>query len=496
VLVPDRPLRFLTREEMQRIHDGAVSILGRVGMRFDHDGALEYLASAGCVVDRARRVARFPERVVEGALATLRADFARREAPEEMAVRYSRVRFRAEEHRIHPDFTVSAGGYCVHVLDLDGRRRSATLRDTRDALRLASQLDEIAFTGLPVSAQDVPQSIRQIAMAAELVKHTSKLGGIETLNAFDIEYVMRIGEVVRGSREELARRPILVGYAEARSPLVVDRGMCEVMIEYVKRGMPQSLDTMPNGGATAPMRPAAVLALGLAETLGGMVLAYAVDPKAVVTLDVTPSFADPSTGIYRYAGAERLPLLGARVQLVSEFYGCPSGVHGGKTDALCSDARCGFEKGTSMLMPVLCGAIGIGTVGHVENALTFSPVQLVLDNEMARYVRRAVQGFGASEADVGVDLIEEVGIGGNYLMEEDTVARLRETLNLSPFFRVEGWGGEPFAPPANEWQRMARARVEELLRGETPPALAPEQEREVDAIVRAAEKELRDRGAA
>ena len=33
-----------------------------------------------------------------------------------------------------------------------------------------------------------------------------------------------------------------------------------------------------------------------------------------------------------------------------------------------------------MLMPVLCGAVGFGTVGHLENAMTFSPLQLVIDN--------------------------------------------------------------------------------------------------------------------
>jgi len=222
---------------------------------------------------------------------------------------------------------------------------------------------------------------------------------------------------------------------------------------HAATGSQQVLDRLPNAGATAPLRPAATLALGLAETLGGLVLAHAVDPHAVVTLDVTPSFADPSTGIYRYAGAERLPLLGERIQLFGEYYGCPSGVHGGKTDALFSDARCGFEKGASMLMPVLCGAIGIGTVGHVEDALTLSPVELVLDNEMARYVRRAVQRFGASEADIGVDLIEAVGIGGNYLTEQDTAERFRDVLNLSPFFRVEPWGAGLRAPEGNEWQR-------------------------------------------
>jgi trimethylamine:corrinoid methyltransferase-like protein len=107
------------------------------------------------------------------------------------------------------------------------------------------------------------------------------------------------------------REPIR--YGEARSPLTVDRRMCEVFLEYVRRGMPQSLDTMPNLGATAPMEPAAALSLGIAETLGGLVLGYAVDANACITIDVTPSYSDMTSGIFKYAGAERVALLGAGI---------------------------------------------------------------------------------------------------------------------------------------------------------------------------------------
>ena len=382
----------------------------------------------------------------------------------------------------------------MFICDLDGKRRPASLRDTRESLILAAQLDQVTYTGLPVAAQDVPLPVRQVRLAAELVKHTDKIGGIEALNAFDIEYICRIGEVVRGSREELRRRPILVGYAEARTPLCIDRTMCEVLIEYVRRGLPQSLDTMPNAGATAPIHPAGTLALGLAETLAGLVLAYAVDPAAVVALDVTPSCSDPRTGIFKYAGAERVSLLGARIQMVSEFYVCPSGVHGGKTDACLPGARAGMEKGISMLAPVLCGAVGFGTIGHLENAVTFSPLQLVMDNEIARYVRRAVQGFEVTDQTIDLELIRRVGVGGNYLAEEETARGFREFVNLSPFFRVEPWGLDAASREAQRWERLAHQRARELLANEVPCPLSREQVEAVDEIVREAEAACRTHG--
>lgn len=492
---PLQPTRFLAPEAMETIHRNALRILAEIGMTIDHDGALDALRATGCRVDFERRHVRFPEALMQARVDKLRRDFAARAEPERMAVRYSHIRFRAEPFRVHEDFTVSAGGYCVFIYDLNGVRRPATMADTRDALKLAHQLDQVAFTGLPVSAQDVPLPIRQIRMAAELVKHTDKLGGIEALTPFDIEYICRIGEVVRGSREELRRRPILVGYAEARTPLTIDRNMCEVLIAYVRRGLPQSLDTMPNAGATAPMHPAGALALGIAETLAGMALAYAIDENAVVTVDMNPSFADMTTGLFKYAGAERASLLGARIQMISEFYGCPSGVHGGKTDACVPDVRVGVEKGISMLMPVLCGAVGFGTIGHLENAMTFSPVQLVLDNEIARYVRRAVRGFKVTDETVGFEAIRRVGIGGNFLAEPETAEQFRDFLNLSPFFPVEPWGDRRALDANGDWLRLARDKAVELLRNDLPSPLTADQVRAVDEIVAEAEAKLRERGA-
>lgn len=487
------PLRFLEQEEMEVIHRNALRILAEIGMKIDHDEALDYLQSAGCRIDRDKKHVIFPEDVVQKYVDKMRSDFTSREYPERMSVRYSHVRFKKEKFRIHPDFTVNSGGFCVFIYDINGTRRPATLQDARDALKLVAQLDQVTHTGLPVAAQDVPLSIRPVRMAAELVKHTDKLGGIEALNLFDIEYICRIGQVVQGSLEELKKCPVLIGYAEARTPLTIDKNMCEVMIEYVKRGMPQSLDTMPNAGATAPIHPAGTLTLGIAETLGGLVLAYSIDENACVTIDVTPSFSDMSTGFFKYAGAERVPLLGGRIQMVSEYYGCPSGVHGGKTDSCVPDIRCGVEKGVSMLMAVLCGAVGFGTVGHIENAVTFSPAQLVMDNEIARYVRRAVQGFEVTDEVINVDMIKRVGIGGNYLQEMETVTKFREFLNLSPFFKVEPWGEKQNIDEAKRWEKMAHKKVCELLANEIESPLTDDQIKEIDKIVEEAEAKLKEK---
>ena len=392
------PIRFLDSLEMESIHQAAIQILDEVGMWIDSKEALHYLEDYGCDVNYDERMVHFSPDLVQDTVDHMRQAHAHPDRmPQRMAVRYSEIYFSTRPHQVYTDFTTNTGGFCVFMYDLEGRRRPATMEDVRASIRLADALDNVDFMGLPVSAQDVPAVMRPVVMAAELVKNTKKLGGIETFDRLDVDLITRIAEIAAGSTEALRRNPILVGYAEARSPLCLDRNMAEILIDYVKKGLPQSLDTMPNGGMTAPMTSAGVLALGIAETLGGLILGYAVDPDAIMSIDICVSKADMRSGLYTYASPERMPLLAAGVQMINEYYGCPSGTHGGKTDACYPGLQAGMEKAMSMLFPLMAGSVGIGTMGHLENAVTFSPQQLVIDNEIAGGVRHMLEGFEVTD---------------------------------------------------------------------------------------------------
>ena len=484
------PIRVLSKGDMEKIHSAALTILDEVGMRIDSDEALAYLAQAGCRVQQEGMRVTFPPRIVQGCVDRMRRAYDNpARLPERMAVRYSHIRFRREPHKVHPDFTASAGGFCAFLYDLDGIRRPATLDDVRRSITMVNGLADIDYTGLPVSDQETPSLMRPVAMAAELAKYTAKLGGIETFKKEDIPYLIDIGTVVKGSERALREEPVLVGYAEARSPLCLDRNMVEIFMEYIRRGFPQTLDTMPNGGATVPVTAAGNLAVGAAETLGALVLAYAIDEDAVVGVDIIPSYADASNGIYRYASGDRMPLLVARVQMISEYYGCPSGVHGGKTDSCFVNVQAGIEKAMSTVFPVLAGAVGIGTVGHLENAVTFSPQQLVIDNEVVRYMRRALQPIEVTEQTLALETIRAVGIGGNYLGEQHTLENFRREIFFSELFETVPWSSAR-APQVMGMENRARERARSLWAEEPEPVLEADQIRAIDGIVARARKEF------
>jgi len=488
------PIRFLDELEMESIHQAAIQILDEVGMWIDSQEALNYLADYGCHVNYDDRVVRFPADLTQAAVDRMRQAYADPgRIPASMSVRYSEIYFSTRPHQIHTDFTTNTGGFCVFIYDLEGRRRPATMDDVRASIRLADALDNIDFMGLPVSAQEVPAPMRPVLMAAELVRNTRKLGGVETFDRLDVDFITRIAEIAAGGPEALRRTPILVGYAEARSPLCIDRNMAEILITYVKRGLPQSLDTMPNGGMTAPITTAGVLAMGMAETLGGLILGYAVDPNAVMSIDICVSKADMRSGLYAYASPERMPLLAAAAQMINGYYGCPSGTHGGKTDACYPGIQAGMEKVMSMLFPLLAGSIGIGTMGHLENAVTFSPQQLVIDNEIAGGVRHMLKGFEVTPETLAVNVIKEIGPKGTFLEHQHTLHHLREEIFPSKMFDRLNWDAA-VNQPVRGIEERARRVAAELMESETTPVLSRAQEQAIDDVVGEAWAKRRELG--
>ena len=485
-------IKLLTKDEKQRLHDGARLILEQVGMKIYHKGAREYFRAFGCKVDEESLMVKFPAAVVEESVEQMRQDFHKSTRQGfRQAVRFTEASYFSRAEELHHDFTVNAGGFCTLIYDLERKRRYANIHDVHDSFKLVNALDEITWAGLPCSDQETPYSLRPVKMAAELVKYTSKIGGVEAWMVQDVAWLEEIATVVRGSKERLMADPCLVGYGESRSPLALDENMAEIFIEYVKRGFPQSLDTMPSAGTTAPATGAGTLALGLAETLAGLVLGYAVRRDAVLSLDFTGGYCDMKSLLFPYAGADRMPLLGAWVQMLKEFYGITPGVHGGKTNACEPGFQAGMEKAISTLFPLICGASGIGTIGQLEFGITFSPVQLVLDAEVVRAVRRSLAGFEINEDTLALDLIGQVGPEGNYISEPHTADHFQREFWLSDLTECLTW--ESYSrKKVKGMERLAEEMVREIIAGPLAPVLDQHQVAEIDRIVAACEKKLKE----
>jgi trimethylamine--corrinoid protein Co-methyltransferase len=162
-------------------------------------------------------------------------------------------------------------------------------------------------------------------------------------------------------------------------------------------------------------------------------------------------------------------------------------VHGGKTDSCFINVQVGIEKAMSMVFPILAGAVGIGTVGHLENAVTFSPVQLVIDNEIFRYMHRALQPILVNEETLALDTIKQVGIGGNFLGSDHTVRHFRDELFFSDLFETMPWDvahGQKLKGMEHKAYEVAR----NIWQEQPTPILSDDKIKDVDKVVQHAHK--------
>ena len=94
-----------------------------------------------------------------------------------------------------------------------------------------------------------------------------------------------------------------------------------------------------------------------------------------------------------------------------------------------------------------------------------------------------------NEETLAVDVIKEVGPGGNYLKHVHTKKHFMKEHLMSKLASKDSWSGWERAGSKDILQR-ARDRAEEIIETHRPTPLEPEVERELEQIVLQARKEL------
>jgi trimethylamine:corrinoid methyltransferase-like protein len=113
----------------------------------------------------------------------------------------------------------------------------------------------------------------------------------------------------------------------------------------------------------------------------------------------------------------------------------------------------------------------------------------MLDLDIARYIDRYLRVGEVNDETLGLDLIQQVKIGGSFIAEEHTARNFRRYLRQPALFdrgMSQGLGqerGKDALAAAHEQWRAVLAKAE-------PYRVSPEKEREIDRIVAAAERLL------
>ena len=107
--------------------------------------------------------------------------------------------------------------------------------------------------------------MQRIKTAAAIACYTTKAGATEAWNTKELDFLIEMGEVVRGGHEAYMANPCFVTAKETISPLILTDEAGDVLLALAQRGLPTTIIPMPLTGVLSPMSLAANIALCNAE---------------------------------------------------------------------------------------------------------------------------------------------------------------------------------------------------------------------------------------
>jgi trimethylamine--corrinoid protein Co-methyltransferase len=474
-------LQVLSPDDVRQIHQATLELIETVGVRFPSRQALDILADHGATVDREKQIARIPGQVVEEAM---------RQAPAEYTLG-------ARSARDNPELDLpldgqhaylAVDGTGIEVLDpYTGQKRASTKADVANAMRVADYMEEIALVWPPVSAQDCPAQTRGLHELEAIWNNYAKHVQTETLvTVHEMKAAVEMAAAIAGGRDELRRRPILSIMQCTISPLAHDGGSLEAALVAAAAGLPVAFMTMASCGFSGPAALAGNLAVGNAEVISGLALLQMAYPGCPVYYAAAQTAMDPRSGSYTGGGPEDY-LFGAATNHLADFYNIPLSMGAFATGAKQPDWQAAFDNVFAGFMPVLTGADLLQGAGMLYGSRIFSYEQLLLDCEIYSAVRRVAEGVPVNSETLALDVIKDVGVGGNFLAHKHTRDHIRDMWQPRFVDRrlYSAWEADRKGP--REW---ANEKARWILENHQPTPLDAQLSAELSRVIVTLEREL------
>ncbi len=473
----NRPkLQVLTEQQHERIYNGALEILERVGSEFHSEEAVSMLDEAGAtVVDD--NVVKMPSSMVENALDSCgsRVVLSDRNLEHTMFLEGDNTYF-------------GPGSETPYTIDpYTGERRTCEKDDVVRAATLVDKLENIDFVMSFALANDVPKANADLHHFEAMVKNTTKP---ILFTAWDLEGLQGIYEMsvaVAGGEEEFRSNPFILLYDEPSSPLKHSKEAVEKLMYSTEKGIPIQYVPTPSLGAAGPISLAGAYALTEAEYLAGLVLSQAVREGSTLIFGGGPTTMDMKTTVFSYSAPETMLSLVLRKE-AGDYLGIPTFNAGGFTDSKEIDQQAGLEVANSLNAAALAGGNLVHDVGYMESGMTSSLELLTIADEEISMIDRFIQSVQVNKDTIGVDEIAKVGPGGNYLTSKGTIDKFKEDV-WSPKI-IDRNVYESWEEKGKKTLRdRARDKVQKILESHEPERLDEDVSDELTEIVKRYEKE-------
>ena len=283
------------------------------------------------------------------------------------------------------------------------------------------------------------------------------------------------------SLEALQAKPFYSTLVTLSSPLHFRNDGVELIVECAKHGLPLFIESGPMSGGTSPATLASTLVTANAELLSSFVLAKAVNPNVPLIYASWARILDMRAATCSHGGPE-FGMLRTGTSQMAKYYGLPCGGGGILADTKSIDVQLGMEKLGTGLLPALADTnmiVGMGLFAD-ENAISLET--LVIDNEIAGWIKRVKKGIEVNDETLDLAVFKEVGPGGDFVRTKHTRNNFRKEMFL-PNVMDRGFLALDKDPEAKSMRKRARNYFTKVMENYTPPELPDGIESKLDAII-------------
>lgn len=437
-------LTFLSSTDKKDIFKATLDILVEIGMEIQHDEALTLLHEAGCSIE-ADKVVKIPATLVAEAIenAPVNISIFDREGNPAMELGGQRAYF-------------GTGSDLLYTLDPENvERRLSQLDDVGRAARVCDALANIDFIMSCAHPSDVSPQRAYLISFKIMAENSTKPIVCTAENRDDLAEMWEIANILREGQDRLRSMPYFIHYAEPISPLKHPFTSLDKLLFCAEKQIPVIYSPAPISGSTAPVTIAGQVAQGLAESLCGLVIHQLKRKSAPFLLGMGPAVLDMTTGECSYNAPEYYLAYVAMIEM-SHYLDLPSWGYAGTTDSQIPDGQATFEAGLITFLSAFGGANLNHDVGYMNFGRTGSLVLIVITDEIIDQVRRMINGIPVNDEMLAMDVIRNVGHGGNFLTHDHTFQHYRSTQWRPKLFNRMGY---------DEWAEKGKLGLLERARG-------------------------------
>ncbi len=422
----------LNYKDMNKMHQNMLDLIENVGLKVPHKGILKLISGTGGVKINGD-IVKFKPFLVEKAISEMEyPDYAK-----------------------DADYIINGGAYELNVLDMDSNKiRPALSSDLPDLVKLIDSFGMYASS--PIRPTDIKsRELQEIIMHKVCWENSPRVSS--SIFEANEKSTVRASEYIYEMAMVAKKRFSLSFWI--KSPFKVDFNELDIIYKFLDKEVPLWVATMPIAGATAPIYFPGAYIQSMAEVFAGLTLLNLINTSKVkpvcLIIDTIRAYAfDFKYGSFVYGSPE--DILGTLFQIqLNKRYGIPVVAKSLLTSSNEIDTQLGSEIMAHTITAALAGARIFTGAGLLAIDEVYSAEKLVLDNEVVNYVKSLVNGFNFSDESLSLDIIKDVGIGGEFLSHQSTLSDFKKVI----------WQPEVFEHIMfRTWEKKGKPKLREKLK--------------------------------